>query len=233
MYFNLFVTSFQYNIVVDARQCSLVFNPPIPKWDVSDFRIETTPSIDKYYYDLGEEFNFKASISIPKDSIKSFGWTTEISTTKVDSCKQCLNYKSLPKSTDDTAFIFYAIDVHNCERRERMRIYPKPPPEIPILPPEYKVFLPNAFSPNDDGYNDQLTIYGAEGVEKVIWMRVYDLWGNLVFEQKDFPAGDNHYGWNGTYKGIAANLGTYTCTYRVLLKDGTERTINNGVSLLR
>ncbi len=66
MYFTLSVTDFQYNIVVDARQCSLVFNPPIPKWDVSNFRVETTPSIDKYYYDLGEEFNFKASIVFPK-----------------------------------------------------------------------------------------------------------------------------------------------------------------------
>ena len=73
----------------------------------------------------------------------------------------------------------------------------------------------------------------AEGIEKVVWMRVFDPWGDLIFEQKDFPAGDNHYGWDVTYKGIAANIGVYTCTYRILLKDGTERTLNNSVSLMR
>ena len=105
--------------------------------------------------------------------------------------------------------------------------------EKPIGTEKPIAFLPTAFSPNDDGYNDQLTLYGAEGVEKVVWMRVFDPWGNLVFEQKDFPAGDNHYGWDGTYKGIAANIGVYTCTYRILLRDGTERTLNNSVSLMR
>ena len=233
MYFTLSVTDFQYNIVVDARQCSLVFNPPIPKWDVSNFRVETTPSIDNYYYDLGEEFNFKASISIPKDSIKSFGWTTRISTTKVDSCKQCLNYKSIPNSIANTAFLFYAIDVHNCERLVSMRIYPKPPPEIPIIPPNTNHYLPNTFSPNDDGINDYLTVYGAKDVDKITFMRIFDHWGNLIFEQKDFPPNDETFGWNGAYKQVAANQGTYTCTYEVLLKDKTLKKYTLPVQLVR
>ena len=224
------VTKDFYHVIIDARQCSLIYNPPVPKWDVSNFSIETTPSFNKYYYDIGEEFNFTASISISKDSIVDYGWTTQIGGfgNNVDSCKKCENYKSTPNGK--TAYIFYAIDNHGCERWNWMFIYPKPPP---IIPPSTKVFLPTAFSPNDDGYNDQLTLYGAEGVEKVVWMRVFDPWGNLIFEQKDFPAGDNHYGWDGTYKGIAANIGVYTCTYRILLKDGTERTLNNSVSLMR
>ncbi len=233
MYFTLSVRDDYYNIVIDARQCTLVFDPPIPKWDISNFRVETTPSIDKYYYDLGEEFNFKASISISKDSIKSFGWTTEISTTKVDSCKQCLNYKSIPNSIENTAFIFYAIDVHNCRRLAYMRIYPKPPPEIPITPPNINHFLPNTFSPNDDGINDYLTVYGAKEVEKITYMRIFDLWGNLIFEQKDFPPNDEVFGWNGEYKQIAANQGTYTCTYEVLLKDKTLKNYTLSVQLIR
>ena len=56
------------------------------------------------------------------------------------------------------------------------------------------IYVPNAFSPNDDGENDILYVRG-EVIEE-LQFSVYDRWGELVFNTKDI----NH-GWNGVYKG--------------------------------
>lgn len=65
------------------------------------------------------------------------------------------------------------------------------------------VYLPNAFSPNNDGNND---IFRAISVNEVndIFMMIYDRWGNRVFESTDFK-----YGWDGTIGSRPADDGTY------------------------
>jgi gliding motility-associated-like protein len=57
-----------------------------------------------------------------------------------------------------------------------------------------EVFVPTAFSPNDDGQNDVLYVYGncIEDMEFVI----FDRWGEKVFSSSD-PG----FGWDGTFKG--------------------------------
>ncbi len=101
------------------------------------------------------------------------------------------------------------------------------------MPPNINHFLPNTFSPNDDGINDYLTVYGGKDVDKITFMRIFDHWGNFIFEQKDFPPNDEVFGWNGEYKQVAANQGTYTCTYEVLLKDKTLKNYTLPVQLIR
>lgn len=59
------------------------------------------------------------------------------------------------------------------------------------------VFVPNAFSPDGDGYNDVL--YAQTGsVQNLLGFQIYNRWGELVFETRDF-----NQGWDGTYKGQA------------------------------
>lgn len=66
------------------------------------------------------------------------------------------------------------------------------------------VFIPNAFSPDNDGHNDVFTVR-TDAVSKTItqinYMQIYDRWGELVFEQRDFQPNDYDMGWNGVFKG--------------------------------
>lgn len=97
----------------------------------------------------------------------------------------------------------------------------------------YKVFIPNALSPNGDGFNDVFTIFSGNDVEEILNLEVYDRWGNRVYRQGGLPANDLQAGWNGTYRGKPASLGVYTWKATIIFDDGKEREISGSVTLLR
>ncbi len=66
----------------------------------------------------------------------------------------------------------------------------------------YVIFIPSAFSPNSDGYNDILFVRG-KGIKKFNLV-VYDRNGEKVFETSDLAVG-----WNGTYKGKQLNTAIF------------------------
>lgn len=49
----------------------------------------------------------------------------------------------------------------------------------------------------------------GQGVGKVILMRIYNRWGEVVFEKKDFIPVDGNGSWNGKYKGVESPEGVY------------------------
>ena len=51
------------------------------------------------------------------------------------------------------------------------------------IEPEFTFFIPNAFTPNDDGINDEF--YGKGDYIKKFEMSIYDRWGNLIFFADD------------------------------------------------
>ncbi|MBU3676096.1 MAG: T9SS type B sorting domain-containing protein [Chitinophagaceae bacterium] len=65
------------------------------------------------------------------------------------------------------------------------------------------ITLPNAFTPNGDGLNDFFSILYA-GYKKLNYMRIYNRWGELVYQTADFRKG-----WDGKHKGRDAEVGTY------------------------
>jgi len=65
------------------------------------------------------------------------------------------------------------------------------------------LFVPNAFTPNNDGHNDVLKVIGP-GVGQLVVFAVYDRWGRQVFLTKNAAVG-----WDGTMGGRALDAGTY------------------------
>jgi gliding motility-associated-like protein len=66
------------------------------------------------------------------------------------------------------------------------------------------VFVPEAFSPNGDGQNDQFVWFSNEAVDTR--MTVYDRWGTVVYAA-DNTTTLNH--WDGTHQGLPCPAGTY------------------------
>jgi gliding motility-associated-like protein len=67
---------------------------------------------------------------------------------------------------------------------------------------DFTVFIPNSFSPNSDGQND-IFMAETDGVEGLMYMYVYDYWGNLVFENTNLDTG-----WDGTQNGQLCSSNT-------------------------
>lgn len=100
--------------------------------------------------------------------------------------------------------------------------------------------VPNAFSPNGDGFNDMLYVRGTgvRGLE----FRIYNRWGELVFESTDAGIVCNEMdeceakgrGWDGTYKGVKQEMDVYVYTLRAVFVNGRRTELKKGnITLLR
>ena len=67
------------------------------------------------------------------------------------------------------------------------------------------VYLPNVFSPNEDGVNDHFEVFGKDIIS--MHLRVYDRWGNRVFSTRSQDEA-----WDGNYLGQKARSGIYIWT---------------------
>ena len=93
---------------------------------------------------------------------------------------------------------------------------------------ESKLEMPNAFSPNGDGYND---IYQAkEGWQSIVEFHasIYNRWGQKLYEWDD-PAG----GWDGKFHGSDVKQGVYFVDVKAKGADGRKYHIRRDVNLLR
>ena len=95
---------------------------------------------------------------------------------------------------------------------------------------ESSYYVPNVFSPNSDGKNDRFGILFKEGVEKRDFLfRVFNQWGNLVFESQN-PDND----WNGYFNNQLAESGLYVwvLSFESQILDETKRVAQTGSVLL-
>lgn len=88
------------------------------------------------------------------------------------------------------------------------------------------IFVPNAFSPNGDGQNEQLFVRG-QNLEEVTF-KIFDRWGELVFETQD-----QLIGWDGTFKGKPVDPDVYVYHLQVICFDGQENLIKGNVTVLK
>ena len=62
------------------------------------------------------------------------------------------------------------------------------------------IFVPNVFSPNGDGVNDHFTIYSSPEIRIIDRLRLYNRWGELMFDRSKFEPNVDHNGWGGNFK---------------------------------
>jgi gliding motility-associated-like protein len=89
---------------------------------------------------------------------------------------------------------------------------------------EMSGFIPNLFSPNDDGQNDQLKIYGLNAVDKFSFS-IYDREGSLVYKTSEVSEAVQR-GWDGTRNGSKQPPGVYF--WKVKGEIGPGRLLLNG-----
>jgi gliding motility-associated-like protein len=109
------------------------------------------------------------------------------------------------------------------------------PPDSCLEPVIHReIFIPNIFSPNGDGINDQFFISShPEAIANIPFMRVYDRWGGLVFEGIGRLPNLPLEGWDGKVGGEVLNPGVFAWVAEVEYTDGLRETLFGDVSLVR
>lgn len=108
-------------------------------------------------------------------------------------------------------------------------IPPPPPPGVPN-PSTYTGFhMPTAFSPNGDNTNETLIFYAGWDVLSYD-LKIYDRWGNKVFESSNL---DPYVYWDGMYQGKLVNTGVYSYTVNFVLEDAGPQKKTGNITVLR
>ncbi|TAL56741.1 MAG: T9SS type B sorting domain-containing protein [Bacteroidetes bacterium] len=92
-----------------------------------------------------------------------------------------------------------------------------------------QLFVPDAFSPNNDTKNDVLGVYypNPSCIREFVLI-IYDRWGEKVFEADQITAL-----WDGTYKGKLMNAAVFVYYMKVTFITGNETVRKGNISLIR
>jgi len=126
----------------------------------------------------------------------------------------CLNCEN-PIVDIDTLTTFFVLVDHGlgCTSRAEITL-------APLIIED--VYVPTIFSPNNDGQNDMFFVgAGDDVVLNINSLLIFDRWGNLMFEKKNFLANDPSEGWDGTYNNKAVQPGVYI--YQLSVETPTEK----------
>ncbi len=91
-----------------------------------------------------------------------------------------------------------------------------------------RIYIPNSFSPNDDGVNDTFSVLGNAG--EVVDFQVFDRWGSLVYNSFGGSVNESP-GWDGKLRDGQLQRGIYIYTLSVRFPDGEVKRYTGDILL--
>ncbi|NJK84130.1 MAG: hypothetical protein HC912_10345 [Saprospiraceae bacterium] len=176
-----------YNVFVQDRngcKTSVVY----PLIDPPAFTVSIFPNQTAFEITEGESVQLFAE-AINQTGKVDFVWSPsfqeEVSSNPTGSlsCTECFNPIAAPKNT--IFYELYGVDEAGCEATDKIQIR---------VAKSRVVLVPTGFTPNADNLNNNLLVHGTEGAIITLF-RVFDRWGELLFENSNFPTNDTEAGW--------------------------------------
>jgi len=151
-------------------------------------------------------------------NVVTYSWTPSNSL----SCGDCANPFAKPQFT--TTYKVSVVDSNGCSANRNVT--------VTVICNDKNYFVPNTFSPNGDGVNDIFYPRGS-GLNRIQSMRIFNRWGEMVFERKDFLANESAAGWNGTVKGKLADQDVYIYIIEIICDNAAIVPLRGNVALIR
>ena len=123
-----------------------------------------------------------------------------------------------------TQYIVTVTDADNCKASDSIF--------IKTICTTDNIFMPNTFSPNGDGVNDVFYPRG-KSLYNVQSLAIFNRWGQMVFQRRDFPANTQDMGWDGNFNGHPAPADAYVYIVEVICQNAQVVAIHGNVTLLR
>ncbi len=180
-------------------------------------KLETQAYIDTTIL-LGDSVRLS---SIVMNSVGTIRYIWEEPVKGLLNCLKCENPIAKPNYT--STFYLTVVDQKGCKAKSSVQI---------IVRKDNKVVLPTGFTPNKDGKNEIFYPRGKDSI-KVADFRIYDRWGELVFQSGGFTMNDIIGGWDGTFKGEELISGVYVWYCDVINPDSTIEFYRGQVNLIR
>ncbi len=200
--------------VADANGCTIrdqfIVDEPF------DFSIEAGRDTT---INLTDEYQIIAKSDVAWSSLKEIRWTPSSTL----SCDDCPNPFASP--AEDTEYQIDIVNNNDCIRTDKIWVRTK-------LVKGYEA--PNVFNPGSTTGNGKFTMYPRKSSLKSIkQLRIFDRWGNMVFETSDIPPGEPSYGWDGSFHTRQLQPDVYIWVAELLYKDETIENIRGDVTILK
>lgn len=200
-----------YNVAIrDAGGC--ITGSMVSIEAASELLLELGPDID---IQLGDSILLKPQLNFDPAIVS---WSPETGISVPDALDAVF------KPTFTTTYTLTLTDAGGCSISDQITF---------LVDRKRPIFIPNAFSPNGDGVNDTFTLYAGVSVDNISQLRIFDRWGNLLYDRKDFQANNPDVGWDGSFQNQLLNPGVFTYVFEVLYMDGETAVISGEVALVK
>lgn len=196
--------------ICDTKIISISLNDELL---MADIRVDTIKIL------LGEEVTISGDYINIDDNV-TFNWYSRLD--GEINCMDCQQINVIPLF--DGYYYFAVFNALGCVALDSVYIR---------VAKDRSVFTPNIISANSDGSNDRFYLFGNPLGASGQFLKIYDRWGNLVFQTSDFILNDSDYGWDGTFKGRDVAQGVYTWVASVAYLDGYEQILKGDVTVIR
>jgi len=199
--------STNYTLVVFGGAC-------VPDTQFVHVHVDSLPTVDAGPDQLvmaGTEVEFTATSHY---NISSYYWSPSSEV----SCYDCQTVTHVAEQSG--TFYVSVVDANGCPAMDSVNVRV-------IESCEGDIWVPNAFTPNGDEMNDEFRVRSS-GMIQLIHFRVFDRWGNQVFETDNFNEG-----WNGKYKDEMVNPNVYVWYVRASCPDGRIVDLKGNVTAIR
>ncbi|MBL7818553.1 MAG: gliding motility-associated C-terminal domain-containing protein [Saprospiraceae bacterium] len=201
--------------ITDGNQCTL--NDSLQLTEPPKMIPVTTGDTAIHF---GDDVPLFAGLQTPS-VLTSVKWTTSRDSVGLD-CNNCTTTFAAPRLT--TIFKVTMTDSFGCQLNKDI---------IVQVDKRRKVFAPTAFSPNEDGQNDRFGIFAGSGTRRILYMKVFNRWGSMLFACQNPTMYDDTDGWDGTYKGQALPSEVYIWIAEIEFEDGEREVFKGDVALFR
>lgn len=138
------------------------------------------------------------------------------------SCEDCPSTDAAPLET--TTYQVVVTDEFDCTETASITVN---------VVKKRKVYVPNAFSPNGDGINDEFLPFVGPDVAQINDFKIFDRQGNLVFEADEFLPGDLSNAWDGYFRGQLMQPAVFVWFAEITFIDGESEIYEGDLNLLR
>lgn len=178
---------------------------------------------EELYIDLGTPVSLELIVNRPDDQLQLINWTSHSEKFCRDSIYQdCRALIDTPFT--NTLYSVLVTDSRGCTALADILV------RVNQVRP---LFIPNAFSPDGDGRNDKLVVFGGNNIRNIVRFSIFDRWGETMFQQNNFQPNDPDYGWDGDFKGNKMDPGVYIYYAEVEFIDGEVILFKGSVTLVR
>ncbi len=156
--------------------------------------------------------------NVPESDLSLIQWTPGENLT----CDSCLITRIIAQQNED--YLLTIVHNNGCVVSASLQL---------LVKPDADVYIPNAFSPNDDGVNDFFTVFTNDQIDQVDELLIFDRWGEIVFQQDDFAPNDPSLGWDGRFRGKPLNAAVFVYVFKLRTQNGEQVIYSGDVTVNR